>query len=914
MPTKVFSYGAKPPREGMDLIENQIRLGHRYYNRLIELRRKQMEDTTRVRCEMFPDFDAIEQRCITAEQLVKDIVEEIKAANARAKRRRATAEESARLKAATADLKDAREKRKEIRKDIAKDVVLQERLAAIYAECADASKAARATCGVYWGCVDEETQILTEDGWKTQAEFNGTEKVATYNLDTQAMEWEFATGKTVAHYEGPMAKVKNARLDMMLTPNHRIVIHKRTSKGMKVQVRNAEDMPSMHATISIPQAAPGLEPETSLPVSPSLAAVIGWIVSDGYLETSCDGIRISQSLTANEEYCRLIREDLVQSGVKFNEYKEKDGMLTFYIVADCGREIRKLIPEKLLTPQLVFGLSHEAAKSMFDSLMFGDGCLSETSSGKPRWRWSQKNLTNVAMFQALAFRLGIASHAHKKKDGMSTVSARLQTYSTWQSQIGPVLEWVNFSGTVWCPSTPNTTWVARRNGTIFITGNSYLKVEAAVESAVERTIGLPGFKRWSGGSGQVAVQIQMGCTWQEMLSGSGRVGGLLKAEPLPCNRTSEKSARPWLFSIRVGSDEQRKPVWAKVMVYLHPTFKIPYDGRIMGVSLVRRALPHHRMSNGRYEPRFDWSMQFTVRVSEEKPRATSGACGIDLGWRLVDGGLRVAYLVGSDGHHEELILPTSLVDRWEKSESIQSIRDRSFNEIRAKLLAWMAAAPQPEWFVEQTEHLAQWKSLGRLSRLVASWEERRIDGDGEIFVEMTKWRDQDFHLWQYGAENLLKAQRIRLHIYRNFARRLAMRYGKIFVEDCDWRQIAKKVRVDKNKSNAGAKTYMRIASVGKLRDLLKQDGATMVDSTDTTKKCHACGSIEEFDHAKELIHSCGSCSLVWDQDYNAAVNLLTGGVESGEPEVPAEKKKYVGRFQKRKDKKQQKDQRADDAA
>jgi transposase len=71
----------------------------------------------------------------------------------------------------------------------------------------------------------------------------------------------------------------------------------------------------------------------------------------------------------------------------------------------------------------------------------------------------------------------------------------------------------------------------------------------------------------------------------------------------------------------------------------------------------------------------------------------------------------------------------------------------------------------------------------------------------------------------------------------------------------------------------------------------------MLEESGTTKRCHACGSMEEFDR-RELTHTCSTCSLLWDQDYNAAMNMLTTDV-SDEPTANAEVK-YVGRFAKRK--------------
>lgn len=47
MPTKIYNYGAKPPRENADRVGEQIWLAHRYHNRLIELERLRREPVLR---------------------------------------------------------------------------------------------------------------------------------------------------------------------------------------------------------------------------------------------------------------------------------------------------------------------------------------------------------------------------------------------------------------------------------------------------------------------------------------------------------------------------------------------------------------------------------------------------------------------------------------------------------------------------------------------------------------------------------------------------------------------------------------------------------------------------------------------------------------------------------------------------
>lgn len=444
---------------------------------------------------------------------------------------------------------------------------------------------------------------------------------------------------------------------------------------------------------------------------------------------------------------------------------------------------------------------------------------------------------------------------------------------------------------------------ARKSSGIY--WGTYLQTEAAVEAAIEKTkFGPPRFRRWSG-DGSVGCQIQGGLTATEITACADT---RLRVE----SWTSRgKSAPVVVFAVRISSNDSGKPIFARLPVYYHRP--LPDDARVKWAKIIRRAGPVRRQSDGSWRPYYDWSVQLALTTGEEHPRAEAGACGVDLGWRkLPDDSLRVAYLVGDDGHVEEFCLPAKVVSRWDKAESIQETRDKLFDTAKARLAEWLEANGCPEKLRESCASLRQWRSHGRLARIIDTWE--RFAGDEEIHAALKEWRERESHLWQYEFGTRRTGQRQRKELYRQFAARLRGRYKTIVVEDCDWRTLARNPQAEDDQvSLAAMKRYMRIASVGMLRDALRQCGAIMDAAKDTTRSCHRCGKVNDWDQASEVWHTCDECGLLWDQDENAARNLLSRadvvGAESeaargpdddaGDGDAPAEPEKG-GRWGKRK--------------
>lgn len=384
---------------------------------------------------------------------------------------------------------------------------------------------------------------------------------------------------------------------------------------------------------------------------------------------------------------------------------------------------------------------------------------------------------------------------------------------------------------------------------------TYLQVEQA--AGKNRSGPPPRFRRWTG-DGKLAVQIQGGMTAEDAFAGKDK-RFILEGD--------SKYAQAW---IRIGS-EGRQPVWAVVPVLMHRP--IPDDCLIKWVYLIRRRVEAHHK----------WQLCLVLSRAGgwQKPDlARSGNVGIDFGWRLLDHGLRVAYWAGDDGQSGELVLPIRDVGRWQKADDLQSIRDERFNLALTSFREWLRAHELPDWLAERTKSVGQWRAQARLAALVIHWRGERFAGDEEIFAQIEAWRKKDKHLWTWEVNQRRKAVAWRVDLYRNFAATLSRQYRVAHIENTKWSDMAKRPTAEmEDDGNKASRRYRQIAAPGRLGKLIRERFAEVVkeEAAYTTQRCHACGELAQFDAATHLWTKCRHCGAEWDQDYNAAMNLLASG-------------------------------------
>lgn len=432
-------------------------------------------------------------------------------------------------------------------------------------------------------------------------------------------------------------------------------------------------------------------------------------------------------------------------------------------------------------------------------------------------------------------------------------------------------------------------------------------VEAAVESTRKRRFGLdkkgpadpsaqPRFQRDDGG-GRVGVQIIGGLSVADALACAGtqlriqildepaapRVAknGRTLPQRQPGSRRSATGKHPEvraLVWLRVESDEKRAPVWAKIPIRM--TRPLPPDAIVMRAWLLVRPVG----------PRLDYRLQFTLQIPDEPARSMPAAprtLAVNVGWRqLRDGGLRVAYAVGSDGREEEIRVQPEVGAAIEHADSIRAIRDRAMETMVAQLRAFGATSAAPESFKRAVRMADQWEASERLMGLLGRWGGTPVGAEGVLVEALAAWARQDRHLHFWEADEQAKALRRRQDCravgYRAVAQRWTREYDRIVVTNMDLSEMARQPDAEEGARGEGRnqrRNRMLAAPSVLMSAILLAFGKARIDKPDAkfaTRVCPSCGVVAEdtapFRLSERVV--CEACGEERDQDVTHGRELL----------------------------------------
>lgn len=351
------------------------------------------------------------------------------------------------------------------------DRIIQKRDSALARLAIELDMPAEALLGTkdvnHW-CVDEKTTILTQRGWLTQADLQEDDVVLTLNHITGSAEWQPVQSVYRADVvDLPMIHMTSRNHDSLTTVDHRWPVIR---NGERIIVRAYELQPRDQIVAAASVVAP-----SEVKHHDALVELVAWLWTEGHIRgRTCS---IAQSHTRNPERVALIRQALT---TLYGPAVPCVRALSY----PAWREVVQLNHSSFGGPITIFHLNKEAT----DPLLAVGG-------KHPSVQWlTELTTAQLALFvdrsgqgDGQHYRRGLLDMWQANLDDLDAYDVALlllghqvcrtdHRVGVWSRPIQtprrklPVIE--NYTGTVWCPVTTNSTWLARRNGKTYFTGNS----------------------------------------------------------------------------------------------------------------------------------------------------------------------------------------------------------------------------------------------------------------------------------------------------------------------------------------------------------------------------------------------------------------------------------------------------------
>ena len=357
-----------------------------------------------------------------------------------------------------------------------------------------------------FNCHDEETQYLTQDGWKLYEDVLDTDLLMSLDQETNELRFEAPLSRFQDNYEGPMVRVKNRSVDALVTPNHNMLAAPCRSRKGQVQegyelvpaadLKDVIDRSSRRvivptsgnwigterATFKIPsgecfaaQYKDRVDPEIDVEMDIFLE-FLGFFVSEGSTVAKTRGpISFSQN---RGDLCDRMKHLIEEMGftLRNSSYEVHDVFgfshigLWKWLRENCGTN-----SGTKRVPRFVFELSQRQQRIFLKALADGDGS------------WSPKVL-GAFWYSTTSYQLSEDIHELGLRCGVSySNKVREQQNPKWNTQyLGYACEnpkrfrtvsessitTVDYDGKVSCFEMPSGTLVTKRNNRVLISGNS----------------------------------------------------------------------------------------------------------------------------------------------------------------------------------------------------------------------------------------------------------------------------------------------------------------------------------------------------------------------------------------------------------------------------------------------------------
>jgi DNA polymerase I-like protein with 3'-5' exonuclease and polymerase domains len=340
-------------------------------------------------------------------------------------------------------------------------------------------------------CVDDKTEALTIDGWKKYNEINVGTLILTKNPITGILEWQPIEKVNIyPDYDGDLYSIEGKTFSALTNGKHRWLCNHNTKSNSKVEFVTTEELYNSKVVMPIHRTGEYLGNKNKI-LSDDMVFILGIILTDGHIRYYQDKSKprygkpwyvvITQS---KEKNIPIIQNVVDKIGYNYN-YKVSGKKHVWKFNKDFADYLHNIIPNKELNMGLLNSLTKKQIKLLLDGMILGDGCKKGT-------RIITSSIEQANLIQILIVMAGYYSNilikdnrgvhfSNKVKSGkivtknvsyLVTIGKNKHFHHISTRGTNHIKKISNQNKLIWCPTVNNGTWVCRRNGKTYITGNS----------------------------------------------------------------------------------------------------------------------------------------------------------------------------------------------------------------------------------------------------------------------------------------------------------------------------------------------------------------------------------------------------------------------------------------------------------
>ncbi len=352
----------------------------------------------------------------------------------------------------------------------------------------------------YHLCYDDQTEVLTRNGWKLFKDVSPEDEVATRQLSSAQLVYAKPTALMSYYYEGQMYCLEGRRLDLCVTPNHRMVTsYKKRDDSEQMRFEVAGEILHKYnryhigcewegeevATFTLPGYSylnGGYVPTTKPPVEIRMddwLCFLGWYIAEGSVDSgrkkAPNRIAVPQKSGLHSDQVALALGRIADAiGCSYSAYPIKDSdLIVHYLFSTqlavylkhLGKSYDKHIPKELLN------LSRRQLRILFDALMEGDGTWMNREKDYGRYYTVSRQLADDV--QEIAIKLGLSANVSRfgNEYRVNITKSTICQVNQFPEEPNDWME--DYCGQVYCCEVPGDGIVlVRRNGKPVWCGNS----------------------------------------------------------------------------------------------------------------------------------------------------------------------------------------------------------------------------------------------------------------------------------------------------------------------------------------------------------------------------------------------------------------------------------------------------------